>query len=117
LFAVADERPGGLFTADDLHHDIDGGVVDHVIDAGGQEAGGEVDRAGLFQVAHGSAPDRDGGANLAGEVLAPLDEGAGHSAAYDAQADQPYANLALHWLSQRSSPPIRATSWRGSGLS
>lgn len=84
----ADEGSGWLFAADNLDDDVNRRVVEDVGDVRGDDARGQLDRAGLRGIAYGGAADDEGRANLAGEVVATLEEGAGYSAADDAEADE-----------------------------
>jgi hypothetical protein len=91
---TADVGASRLLATDDLDHDADGRVVDHIIDIRGERPGREIDGAGLGDIAHGRAADGDGGTDLAGEVVTALEEGAGYPAPDHAKADEANSDIA-----------------------
>ena len=69
----------------------------------------ELDGARLGRIADGRAAHDDGRADLAREVVAPLDEGACDAPADDPKADQPYTDFTCHGLTRVLQRPVDVT--------
>jgi len=92
-FVWSPEQICRLFAANDLDDDVDGRVIEHLPDVVGEHARGQLDAARLRKVADGGAAHHEGRAHLAGEVIAPFEEGMGYPAADDAEADEADSDL------------------------
>ena len=96
LQRLADPPVGGLLTAQELQHDGDFGIVQHILHAVGQNAVGKVDIALLVEGAHQHPFDRKAKARAVRDVVGKAIEQLPHAPAHVAAAQKADGNGSLH---------------------
>ena len=87
-----DEVPGRGQAADELHHDVDLGVVQDVLGPGGKQRPVHRHRPGALQVQVRHLGQHQFRPQAPGQHLPLLGEQAHHAAAHGPEAQQPYFN-------------------------